>query len=114
MHKGDQEILDRLKKGDQTAYKELFDFDYKWEAYIPKKKRVYGHYVLPILYGDSFIGRIEPVLSGDGILEIRGFWIEENYKWNKVTSSAFWPYLEEFKRYLNAKNIKWSCKSPLK
>ena len=37
---------------------ELFDFDYKWEIYTPAAQRKYGFYVLPILYGERFIGRI--------------------------------------------------------
>ena len=37
----------------------IFDFDYKWEIYTPAEKRKYGHYVLPVLYGDRLIGRLE-------------------------------------------------------
>ena len=37
----------------------VFDFSYKWEIYTPKQQRRYGYYVLPILYGDRFVGRIE-------------------------------------------------------
>ncbi|MEX1377809.1 MAG: crosslink repair DNA glycosylase YcaQ family protein [Eubacteriales bacterium] len=44
---------------DRKIIIELFDFDYKWEIYTPIKDRVYGYYVLPILYGTDFIGRIE-------------------------------------------------------
>jgi len=85
---------------DRILLRELFDFDYKWEAYTPRKKRKYGHYVLPILYGDRFIGRIEPILQSDGVLEIRGFWLEPNYKWDSATSHAFRSYFTQFKRYL--------------
>ncbi len=38
----------------------LWDFDYTWEIYTPVVKRSYGYYVLPLLYGDRFVGRIEP------------------------------------------------------
>jgi uncharacterized protein YcaQ len=42
---------------DRDLIEKLFDFKYTWEVYVPKAKRKYGYYVLPILYGDEIIGR---------------------------------------------------------
>jgi len=42
---------------------EIFDFNYSWEVYKPPEKRVYGYYVMPILYGARFIGRLDPKLD---------------------------------------------------
>jgi len=42
---------------------EIFDFNYAWEVYKVPEKRIYGYYVMPILYGTRFIGRIDPKLD---------------------------------------------------
>jgi uncharacterized protein YcaQ len=44
---------------DRKIIEELFGFSYKWEIYTPVKDRKYGYYVLPVLYKDNFIARIE-------------------------------------------------------
>jgi uncharacterized protein YcaQ len=39
---------------------QLFNFQYSLECYLPAGKRVYGYYVMPILYGTELIGRLDP------------------------------------------------------
>ena len=38
----------------------LFGFDYVWELFVPPAKRRWGWYVLPMLFRDRLVGRIEP------------------------------------------------------
>ena len=45
---------------DRELLRRLWDFDYVWEVYVPEAKRRWGYYVLPILFGDRIVGRIEP------------------------------------------------------
>ena len=40
--------------------KRLFDFDYTVECYVPANKRKFGYFVTPILWGDQFMGRLDP------------------------------------------------------
>lgn len=44
---------------DRTRTSQLFNFDYRVEIYVPKAKREFGYYVLPILHGERFIGRLD-------------------------------------------------------
>ncbi len=37
----------------------LFDFDFRLECYTPKENRKYGYFCLPILFGDTFVGRAD-------------------------------------------------------
>jgi uncharacterized protein len=55
----------------------LWDFFYRLEMYVPKAKREYGYYVLPILRGDRVVGRIEPLHDRKtGELRVLGTWWE--------------------------------------
>lgn len=38
---------------------QFFGFDYRLECYLPKEKRKYGYFCLPVLFGDVFIGRAD-------------------------------------------------------
>jgi uncharacterized protein YcaQ len=39
--------------------KQLFNFDYQIECYVPEAKRKFGYFCLPILYGSELVGRID-------------------------------------------------------
>lgn len=63
---------------DRKLVKDIFDFEYSWEVYVPVSKRKYGYYVLPVLYGDKIIARFEPEIHrGDAPLVIKNWWWED-------------------------------------
>ena len=59
--------------------RDLFDFDYQIECYVPGPKRRYGYFCLPLQYRDRFAGRIDcKAHRKDAVLEIRRVHIERN------------------------------------
>jgi len=68
--------FDRLVH-DRDRAESLWAFRYRLEMYVPKAKREYGYYVLPILRGDRIVGRIEPVFDRkESVLQVKGVWWE--------------------------------------
>jgi uncharacterized protein YcaQ len=60
---------------DRDRAEKLFDFRYRLEMYVPKAKREYGYYVLPLLAGDQVVGRAEPRFDRKARrLELLGAW----------------------------------------
>ena len=65
---------------DRDLLRKLFGFDYVWEVYVPEPKRRWGYYVLPILYGDRFVGRIEPRIERKAkAINVIGLWWEDGF-----------------------------------
>jgi uncharacterized protein YcaQ len=91
---------------DRTLIKRVFDFQYSWEVYLPVEKRKYGYYVLPILYQNKIIARMEPIQQKTGNpLRIKNWWWEPNIKITKKLRNATENGLKKFAEYLKADGI---------
>jgi len=98
---------------DRARTKLLFNFDYTIEIYTPATKRKFGYYVLPILYGDKFIGRLDPVMDRkNGKLIIKAVHAERHAPKDKDTSREIRESVEQLSEFLGAKEVVYSRKVP--
>ena len=95
--------------------KKLFDFDYTWEVYTPAHKRRWGYYVLPILYGDDLVARLDPKLDRTTMtLEIKGFWHEEDAPVkDEDFANALAKGLVRFARFVEAEKVNLDAINPV-
>ncbi|MET8772670.1 crosslink repair DNA glycosylase YcaQ family protein [Streptomyces sp. NPDC004658] len=42
----------------------IFGFTHRLEAYVPRPKRVYGYFAMPVLAGGRLVGRVDPAREG--------------------------------------------------
>ena len=95
--------------------KKLFDFDYVWEVYVPAEKRRWGYYVLPILYGDDLVARLDPKLDRTTMtLEIKGFWHEDDAPMKDIEFAyALAKGLIRLAKFVDAKKININSVRPV-
>jgi uncharacterized protein YcaQ len=95
---------------DRDLLRSLWDFDYVWEVYVPARKRRWGYYVLPLLFGDRLVGRIEPRMERKtGVLQILGLWWEDGFDplGEPGFVDAFADALVAHARFLDAVRLSW-------
>jgi uncharacterized protein YcaQ len=95
---------------DRRLLRTLWEFDYLWEVYVPEARRKWGYYVLPMLFGDRFVGRIEPRLDRkERKLRILGIWFEDGFEpmGSPGFLAAFAEAIEAYRSFVGADRITW-------
>jgi len=88
---------------DRALLEALFAFEYTWEIYAPAAKRRYGYYVLPLLYGDRFVGRVESVFDRKTQkLQLKNIWYQESVVQDTALQSAIDGCLARFEAFHQA------------
>ena len=95
---------------DTALLASLFDFDYVWEGFFPPAKRRWGYYVLPISFGDRFVGRIEPRIErDDGSVQVLDLWWEDGFDSRRADGfvDAMRDALRAYLRFARASKLEW-------
>jgi len=91
---------------DRKLINELFNFDYTWEIYTPAIKRKFGYYVLPLLYGESFIGRAEIIAERKTeTLVVKNIWYENSVKQTTQLRTALNSCFQKFALFNGCETI---------
>ncbi len=86
--------------------KEVFDFEYTLECYVPAAKRKVGYFSLPLLYGSEFVGQID--LKADRKkkqLLVRNLVWENNVKKSDTMLNAFQKKLDHLILFNNCEEL---------
>ena len=95
---------------DRKLLGSLFDFDYVWELYVPPHKRRWGWYVLPIVFRDRLVGRIEPRIDpAEGAVQILAAWWEDGFEPRRAEGfvEAMREALGAYLRFAKANRLDW-------
>ena len=100
---------------DRRLVRGVFGFEYIWEVYVQAPKRRWGYYVLPILFGDRLVGRIEPRYDrATRTLRIVGIWFEDGFR--PMEDPHLVPALSEalraYRSFVGAKAVTWPRTRP--
>ena len=96
---------------DTALLSSLFAFDYVWEGFFPPAKRRWGYYVLPIIFGDRIVGRIEPRVDRDRArVEVLDVWWEDGFAPRRADGfvEAMRDALRAYLRFAGADHFDWA------
>lgn len=95
---------------DRSLINRIFNFKYKWEIYTPMNRREYGYYVLPVLFGDRFIGRIELVNDRKRrVLVVKNFWREDGILEFNTIKDEINACIDRFKTFNSCDRVEFYC-----
>ena len=89
----------------------LFGFRFRLEIYVPKEKREFGFFVLPILHGDRLIGRVDPTMDRKAnVFRVNAVFAEDAAPENAGPAIA--KAVSRLAKWLGADEIAYSRKVP--
>lgn len=93
--------------------KRLFGFDYALECYQPAAKRKHGYFVLPILWGEELVGRLDPKADRkQQTLIIRNLFFEAGFGDFGAFLAPFVGQLAAFARFNACESVRFEKVAP--
>ena len=91
----------------------MFGFDYNHEMFLPEVKRKFGYYVLPILWGDRLIGRVDPRMDkvGERLL-VHSVHAEPGAPTGREVSEGIRETIQRLAEFLGAREVEYSRRVP--
>ena len=123
VHADDLPLLDRIEAGDwhgrttllspfdnlicdRDRTESLFGFRFRLEIYVPKAKREFGFFVMPVLDGDRLVARADPAFDRrSSALTINALHWEPGTRRTKALEGRVKRAIEELGRFLSAREI---------
>jgi uncharacterized protein YcaQ len=96
---------------DRDLLGSLFGFEYVWELFVPPAKRRWGWYVLPIVFGDRFVGRIEPRIDrAEDRVHVIDVWWEDGFTPRRAAGfvEAMRDALRAYLRFAGVSHLGWA------
>jgi uncharacterized protein len=91
----------------------VFGFNYVREQFLPKQKRRYGTYVLPIVHGENLIGRIDPSLDKEnGRLIINSVHAEPGAAKTKEAAADIRAEIDRLAAFVGMKEVEYLSPVP--
>jgi uncharacterized protein len=95
---------------DTALLASLFGFDHVWEGFFKPDKRRWGYYVLPIVFRDRLVGRIEPRIDRGGArVEVLDVWWEDGFEPRRAEGfvDAMRDAIGAYLRFARVDRIEW-------
>jgi len=78
----------------------LFGFDYQIECYVPKAKRKFGYFCLPVLRGNRFVARLDAKADRKtGVFHVMNLYLEKSVKSREAFLLALGTELDRFAKF---------------
>ncbi len=97
---------------DRALLGSLFGFHYVWELFLPPARRRWGWYVLPVVFRDRLVGRIEPRIDSEqACVRMVNVWWENGFDPRRTDGfvDAMRDALTAYLRFARATRIEWAA-----